>query len=314
MRRSPSASPLPRSKSPKASRSPVSTAGAASGGAAAASGGRGGGCRRGGLRGGEAGVAGVQRTRLVEQCLHLGLLAAMVRPLGGVEEALDVGGGLVALTGHGGEACQLGIGGDRLPVGGGELQGLFEAPRLDQLAQARPEVAPAPGRRRGGRRALGRCRQLRQIVELRQVVEDRRQAVEVEVGVGGEPATAEQLGGLRLALGAIGAAGQLGAQVVHLHRAVAALQAVLERLRRAELGVELEDEVATQRRFLPAAALGEPQGLLEGGADALLDLGGDGGVAGVGHQIGWRRLGAARMPGRRCKSIGMLAKRLRTRL
>ena len=89
----------------------------------------------GGLRGGEVGVAGVQRTRLVEQRLHLGLLAAMARPLGGVEEALDVGRGLVALTGRGGEACQLGIGGDRLAVGGGELEGLFEAPRLDQLAQ-----------------------------------------------------------------------------------------------------------------------------------------------------------------------------------
>ena len=73
-------------------------------------------------------------------------------------------------------------------------------------------------------------------------------------------------------------------QVVDDDRAVGVGEALLERPRRPELGVHLEDEVAAEGGLVVAPARGEVEGLAKGAEDALADVGRQGRVAGVLHR------------------------------
>ena len=205
MRRSPSASPLPKPKSsPKSSRSgssakpPESKAdpesresnGCAAGCAARRCRGRRCGRRDRGCgrrTGGERRMARVELARLGDQPLRLGVLAPVPRILRGAQEALDVGRRLVTLAGRGGEARGFGVGDHRLAVGRGELQGLVEAPLFDQLAEAPAQI---PARRGGlgvrglggGGRQLGQVVEVGQVLQVRQVVERGERPIEVQLG------------------------------------------------------------------------------------------------------------------------------------
>src|SRR5262249_44699319 len=82
-------------------------------------------------------------------------------------------------------------------------------------------------------------------------------------------------------------------EVVDLHGAGAELQAIEEATGGLELRVHAQHEVATEERLLPAPLLSQVERLLEGAEDALLGIGGEGGVTGIIH----RQIGSGAPPG-----------------
>ena len=197
---------------------------------------------------GDARMAGIQGARLVQQPAGLGGLARLDGLPGRGEELEHVGLRLHPLLGEGGDALELGVRADRGVLLHGRRHHVVEAPLVQQGLPFAPQVG------RGRRGAEARVGQ--------QIGQVQAQAVEIR----------ERIGGRRRAL-----------EVVHMDRAGAGLEAVLEDLGGLEERVHPQHEIAAEERFLPVALPGQRHRLVESAEDPLLDVGRQRRITGVAH-------------------------------
>ena len=200
---------------------------------------------------GERRVTLVERPRFAQQAIELVHLASLQSLSRRIEKGHHVGFGLLAGARGLDQLTQGGVGGDAAALGLGERDQLAEAALAEQLAEPGREV----GRLAYGPGARAELEaQIRDLLEASDVLGRRR----------GPARGAEQL-----RVGFLGAAD---------------LDHLLQRASGTELRVEPQHEIAAEQGLLATALAGELERLAVGGENPLLNLGREGGVAGIGHE------------------------------